>query len=174
MVIGSVDCIVNAFFLVIQKKDVIRMILDYPQKQNGMYILKKNDFDIIAEAYLNEHYPSALKFSAAVDIRHIAGDICNLTVVHRQITKSGVVLGLIAFGDIEITIRNELNQKEAVPLSEGTVIIDNRLTDNRRATRYRFTLAHEVAHWLLHRTYHSPTNQQYQLRNSKPYIACRQ
>ena len=32
-----------------------KMILDYPQYPNGMYILGKNDFDDIARAVLKEY-----------------------------------------------------------------------------------------------------------------------
>ena len=40
--------------------------------------------------------------------------------------------------------------------------------------RYRFTLAHEVSHWLIHRPFHSPTNKQYECRTvNQSYIACR-
>lgn len=149
------------------------MVLSYPQKNNGMYILKKTDIDNIATMYLKENLPKALDHSDSVDIRHIAEDICYLTVMQKQITKSGSVLGLVAFGDIELPLYNEQNQKEIVPISEGTVIIEQYLTDEKHIERYRFTLAHEVAHWLLHRTYHSPTNQKYQLRDSKEYVVCR-
>ena len=35
-------------------------------------------------------------------------------------------------------------------------------------------MAHECAHWILHRSFHSPDNQKYTFRTQRsPYIACR-
>lgn len=149
------------------------MVLNYPQKSNGMFILKKADIDNIALMYLNENQPKALDYATPLNIRHIAEEVCYLTIVHRQILKSGSILGLVAFGDVELPLYNDQNQKETVPLCEGTVVIEKFLADGKHNERYRFTLAHEVAHWLLHRSYHSPTHQQYQMRDNKAYIVCR-
>jgi Zn-dependent peptidase ImmA (M78 family) len=60
-------------------------------------------------------------------------------------------------------------------LSEGTVVINAALHGTEHQPRRRFTLAHEVSHWILHRSYHSPTNQQYRFRAVKNnYVACRE
>lgn len=35
----------------------------------------------------------------------------------------------------------------------NTIIVEARLLDQENQGRYRFTLAHELAHWLLHKEY---------------------
>ena len=59
-------------------------------------------------------------------------------------------------------------------IDEGAVIIERTLMGRSNFCRYRFTLAHEVSHWLIHRPFHSPTNKQYECRTAnQSYIACR-
>ncbi|MCE5343204.1 MAG: ImmA/IrrE family metallo-endopeptidase, partial [Eubacteriales bacterium] len=54
------------------------------------------------------------------------------------------------------------------------VVINKGLIGYDQRARKRFTLAHENSHWILHRSYHSPTNQKFQLRTQMPgYVACR-
>ena len=48
------------------------MRLDYPMKQNGMYILKKADFDDIGEMVLSEYMPNVLDYPKSVDIDYLA------------------------------------------------------------------------------------------------------
>lgn len=48
-----------------------------------------------------------------------------------------------------------------INIEEGTILIDDRLRKSYRAGRERFTIAHEISHWILHRTYYSPSKQRY-------------
>ena len=89
-------------------------------------------------------------------------------------TDCGKTLGLIAFAHEHITVMDNTFHKIITEIDEGTVIIERTLMGRSNFCRYRFTLAHEVSHWLIHRPFHSPTNKQYECRTAnQSYIACR-
>ena len=151
------------------------MQLDYPMKRNGMYIIKKKEFDDIGEKVLQEYMPFALEYPQAVDITRLATDCLYLDVRHAYITQDGSVLGMITFGDAEFSGYGIGYEQQKMELPEGTVVIDNSLWGNEQKGRRRFTLAHECSHWICHRTYHSPSNRVYEFRRNGPgsVIACR-
>lgn len=150
------------------------MQLDYPQKYNGMYILKKNDFEVLGENILSEYMPYVLRYPQTVDVMNLAMECLYLDVVeNKYITKEGSILGMIAFGDTKFEGYDSSLEKEDINLPEGTVVIDYSLWQN--SGRKRYTLAHECSHWICHRTYHSPTNRAYEFRKNGPgsLVACR-
>lgn len=150
------------------------MQLDYPQKANGMYVLRNEDMDEIARAVFQTYAPHVLRYPCPVDIVDLAENAFNLTIESRNLSLNNEILGLTAFNDIEYPCYNQDLIPEVVALPYGTVVINKGLILYNQKARKRFTLAHENSHWILHRSYHSPTNQQFQLRKQMPgYIACR-
>lgn len=151
------------------------MQLEYPMKRNGMYIIKKREFDDIGEAVLSEYMPDVLEYPKAVDIMSLATECLYLDVKDKYITQDGSVLGMIAFGDIRFTGYGADLREETIELPEGTVLIDYSLWGGENIGRRRYTLAHECSHWICHRAYHSPDNRTYEFRRNGPgsVIACR-
>lgn len=150
------------------------MQLDYPQKANGMYIIRKEQMDDIAEMVLSAYAPRNLCYPCAVDIGGIAEDAFNLTIESRYLSHDNEILGVTIFHDSDIPCYNQQFLPETIRLPYGTVVIHKGLVGMESRTRRRFTLAHETSHWILHRSYNSPTNQTYQFRKQSPgYIACR-
>ena len=150
------------------------MQLDYPQKANGMYILRNENMDEIAGKVLQTYAPHVLRYPCPVDIVDLAENAFNLTIESRNLSLNNEILGLTAFNDIEYPCYNQDLLPETVDLAYGTVVINKGLVGYDQRARKRFTLAHENSHWILHRSYHSPTNQQFQFRKQNPgYIACR-
>ena len=150
------------------------MELHYPKKANGMFILGKYDMDDIAYMVLREYMPSALESPETVDIIKLAEGAFYLTIRNEILQKP--VLAITAFDDIEdiADIANVFHSSVIQSLPTGTVLVDARLKSPENRRRRRYTIAHEVAHWILHRTYFSPTNQKYHFREQRaPYIACR-
>jgi len=149
--------------------------LNYPMKSNGMYILKSGDFDDIATAILKEHMPYALEYPRAVDIDHLAQECFYLDIQHQHICYDGSILGLIAFDDATIPMLDMMYRPSTCHIPAGTIVIDYSLIGRDNLPRERFTKAHETGHWVCHRPYHSPDNQQFELRTAKAnsYIACR-
>ena len=143
------------------------MVLDYPQYPNGMYKLSKNDFDDIARDIMKEYMPGIVDIQREFDINFLIKECLYLNVRSKNITASKSVLGLIAFEEATVPCYDLAFNPVEIELNAGDILIDMSLSGTRNAPRRRFTLAHEVSHWILHRSYHSPTNQKYEFR--KPY-----
>lgn len=146
----------------------------YQQKANGMYILKKTDFDSISDMVLSEYLPNTFNYPKSTDIEYLAQECFYLDVKHQTIAPNGQVLGMIAFADAQFKTLDSSYEPKCIELEEGTMLIDMSLIGNENRARRRFTLAHELSHWICHRSYHSPTHQQYDFRlNKTTFIACR-
>ena len=52
------------------------------------------------------------------------------------------------------------------------MLIDFSLCGKDCRARRRYTQAHELSHWICHRSYHSPDNRCYEFRKNS-FIACR-
>ena len=149
------------------------MQLNYPMKKNGMYLLKKTDFDDIATQVLTEYMPSVFHYPKPTDIDYLAQECLYLDIKHENIMPDGRVLGMIAFADTAFDTIGYEDEKKTIELEEGTMLIDMSLIGTENRARKRFTEAHETSHWICHRSYHSPTNRLYDFRMNKSLIACR-
>jgi hypothetical protein len=140
-----------------------------------MYILNKDQMDDIAAMLLREYMPSALEYARPVDIDALAEEGLFLTIKNKTLGMGNSILGLTAFEDVKgIPCCDEMFRPTTIDLEAGTVLIHSWLGGYQNRARRRFTVAHECSHWVLHRSYHSPTNQKYTLRTQRfPYIACR-
>lgn len=145
----------------------------YPMKPNGMYVLKKSDFDDIAEMILKEYMPDVLYRPQAVDIEYLAEECFYLDIKYDCIQPDGKVLGMIAFADTKYPTYDYDGNDRCIELEEGTLLVDMSLIGSKNHTRRRFTLAHEIAHWACQRSYHSPQNQLYDFRRQPGLVACR-
>lgn len=143
------------------------MRLNYPQYDNGMFILNKSDFDNIASMILKEYLPDVINKPCVVDINYIVKECLYLNIYSKNITADKSVLGLIAFENALLPCFDLAYNKIDMKLQAGDIVIDLSLSGKWMKFRRRFTLAHEASHWILHRSYHSPTNQPYEFR--KPY-----
>ena len=152
------------------------MQIEYPQRYDGMYVLRRTDIDNIATSILKEYMPHVLESPQRTPINYLAEDVLFLSFQKRHITPNGSVLGLIAFGDTEINICDENQRTIRIKIDEATVLIDQTLFGADQQRRLNFTLGHETSHWLLHRPYHDPNNKQFKFRmnnDTNAYIACR-
>lgn len=143
------------------------MKLDYPQYENGMYKLNRADFEDIAYEILDKYLPDTLIAPGVVDINYLIRDCLYLNIYSKNITADKSVLGLIAFEDATLHCYDLAFNRTKIDLQAGDIVIDLSLSGTQMQFRRRFTLAHEMAHWILHRSYHSPINQQFEFR--KPY-----
>ena len=149
------------------------MRLYYPMKKNGMYLLKKTDFEDIACQVLTEYMPSVFNYPRPTDIEYLAQECLYLDIKHEYIMPDGKVLGMMAFADVEFNTIGYEAERRTIELEEGTMLIDMSLIGTENRARKRFTEAHETSHWICHRSFHSPTNRQYDFRMNKSLIACR-
>lgn len=70
---------------------------------------------------------------------------------YRYLRKNGIVLGCTVFDDALLPVYNfERQRYELIPEKRGTIVIDARLLETKSDGRLRFTLAHELGHYLRH------------------------
>lgn len=146
------------------------MKLEYEKEPNGMYKLHKPDFDVIALRFLREYLSSVVDLPREVDINYIVKECLYLDMYSKNLSPDKSVLGLIAFADTTIPCYDLHFNPSKFDIKEGSIVIDLSLSGKQRLPRRRFTIAHEVSHWILHRSYHSPTNQEYELRKPDAYF----
>ncbi len=92
-------------------------------------------------------------------------------MVLKEYAPDGSVLGMIAFSDTEYNAYG-YGPDGVIELEEGNMLIDFSLCGKDCRARRRYTQAHELSHWICHRSYHSPDNRCYEFRKNS-FIACR-
>jgi len=150
------------------------MVIDYPCKPNGMFVLSKTQLDGLATRVLKNFMPEVLDHPQPVDIEYLLEEKLNLTIKNKRLDFNSEILGVTVFEDEEIPCLDNMYREITISVPAGTILIHTELQGYINTARRNFTIAHEGGHWMLHRQYHSPTNQKYQLRTQRPaYIACR-
>lgn len=146
------------------------MELNYRQHSNGMYILGKNDIETIATNVLKELSPANLEKPIPLNIENLF-DALGLIVKYAYLGIPGhEILGATIMDDFaEILICNIKMEPMVVEETFGTVLISSTLCSTKNIPRKRFTEAHEVSHWILHRPYFDHLTQD----NNPRMIACR-
>jgi hypothetical protein len=131
------------------------MELNYKIQRNGLYILSKQrgDFDVIAERILREYQPSVLANPSPLDLDALAKDKLGLSVKEQTFANDSGIIGVMIFGSLSGRLRYRPRKTENY-FDTGIVLLDTGL-ENSADGRKRFTYAHEVAHWLIHRPYHA-------------------
>ena len=152
--------------------DLMRIPL--AQKRNGMYLFSRKDFNVIAELALQEYAPEQLEQAQPLDVEKFADEAYSLTILDRYLSASGNILGMINFSDIDVMIVNLERKIQREHLMSGTILVDARLLGDYSHRRRRFTIAHELFHWIIHRQMYYSDGLCCNLRLSKNYIACRE
>lgn len=151
--------------------------MHYRQKENGMYILSRNDIEQIATEKLKEYAPSNLEHPMPLKTTDFLERYLGLIIKNKYICdfQSGI-LGLTVMGD-EVLIPSYDEMFHPVILEEtfGTVLITPQLLGNEQLPRRRYTEMHEAAHFLLHRSYFEKCERAAAARTERfdPFIACR-
>jgi Zn-dependent peptidase ImmA (M78 family) len=111
--------------------------------------------DAIARKVVSQYNPSLLNTPAPIPVECIMEEVYGLTIEYQYIRKNGRVLGETVFENamVPIYVRENNEGYKLVPVKAGTVIIDASLIHKRGDGRYRYTLAHELAHWVIDKDY---------------------
>jgi Zn-dependent peptidase ImmA (M78 family) len=149
------------------------MKIPLSQKSNGMYLFHSGDFDKIAELVLREQAPYMLEKAQPLEIEALADESYSLTIIDRCLSAHGSVLGMINFDDINVEVMSLEKKLIQERLMAGTIVVDASLMPEENHHRRRFTIAHEVSHWIIHRQMYYADGNKFNLRQSRPYIACR-
>ncbi|MDW7670584.1 MAG: ImmA/IrrE family metallo-endopeptidase [Bacillota bacterium] len=118
-------------------------------------VIRKAEYDAVATKFLRKYCPEALRTPMSVPIDAIASDHMGLDVQIVRITEDLNEFGKIFFTDgvTEVYVA-ETDEYIFVPVTKGTVFIDENVFFERNVGCARNTLAHECFHWFAHRPYH--------------------
>ena len=116
--------------------------------------------DNIARNAIKSYDASLLSEPSAIPIEDIMEKVYGLVIIYQRIRKTGLVLAETAFDDTFIAVYDDEKKKYIwLPVERGTVVVDASLLDTRGDGRLRFTLAHELAHWIIHKYIYEGTCQ---------------
>ena len=153
--------------------------LDFRSKANGVPILSKDIIEYCAEMIIHDYKPSMLKGPATLDVEDFSEFYAGLEIDYKDLTHNQSILGMMVFNDCCIPVYDaERNKARKISVNEGTILIDNSLLEQDQLMRGRFTLCHEVSHWLLHRQMYMVDKNQISLfdyieEQRQPVIKCR-
>lgn len=114
----------------------------------------------IARSVLMKYSPNYLNASPqAVPIEYIIEEVYGLTIEYKRLSKSGKMLGKTIFDDGWTCYFDlETGRYEFIYQKAGTIMIEETLIGDN-AGRLRFTLAHELAHWVIHQRLYKGTGE---------------
>jgi Zn-dependent peptidase ImmA (M78 family) len=153
--------------------------LDFRKKKNGVPILSQQEIDNIAEVILMDYDPELLEQPNSLDIELFSETYVGLEMDYKDLTPNRSILGAMVFDDGYTEVYDSTKgEMVPIPVSEGTVIIDNSLLSTDQLRRGRFTLGHEVGHWIFHRHLYIVDKNQITLfdyipHQNQSYIKCR-
>ena len=146
-------------------------------KSNGVPILSKQEIDGIGEQYVKAFCPEVLSHPAPVDIESFVENYLGITPDYQYLSNNGIYLGMTVFNDTNMVpiFDPGTGRAEYISAKARTIIIDNRLLEENRQHRYRFTLGHEAGHDIFHSGFFGYNPDQLPLfdMGTAPMIQCR-
>ena len=126
-------------------------IKTYKTKSNLIPILAKKDFDDVAQSFLSQFYPEALKDAAPINIDKLIGRM-GLTIQEAKLSLDASIYAAVTFGDCSIDVWcSDAGRYKPASFKADSIIIDQTVFSDRNTGRYRNTIIHECVHWFLHR-----------------------
>jgi Zn-dependent peptidase ImmA (M78 family) len=125
--------------------------------------------ETIARKALMEYSTSYLNWEPqATPIEKIIEDVYGLSIEYKYITNDARELGRMIYDDgITTYFDKDKDDYELLRVNAGTMLIEaSLLEDDKCYGRLRFTLAHELAHWLIHKKIFSGTGEAAALYNA--------
>lgn len=125
---------------------------------DGVPELRRIQIEEISENVIKRFIPDALFTPIPCDIENLMEKHFNLTLEYQTLQPDGAILGETIFikGVRDIYRAEETFEHEQIIVKAGTVLIDDSLSE-KMETRLRFTLAHELGHWILHQHFYRMT-----------------
>ena len=148
----------------------------YWMRVNGVPILSRQQIDHIGEKIVYDFCPEAMRTPQAIDIDLLVEEYLKMQVDYQYLSNNGIYLGMTVFFDSDrVPIYDEkIGEADYIFVKGNTVLIDRGLLEESQIRRYRFTMGHEAAHSLLHRTYFSKlVEEQIAARENVSLLPCR-
>lgn len=96
--------------------------------------------------------PRPIPIEAIIEVKF------DLILEYHILRKNGAVLGETIFDDGPVILYDmDERSYKVIAVRKGTILVDERLCEARSVGRLRFTCAHELAHWVLHKQLYSET-----------------
>ena len=152
------------------------MIRFFYRRANGIPILSRNEIETIAQSILTDYKPGIEIEPAAVDIEHLAEAYFDLQMDYQDLSHNRSILGMTVFADCSVPVYDgKKDEAKHIWVQEGTILIDNSLLKDDQIQRGRFTVGHEVGHWVLHGCYYAPHRGQLPVLTNwkQPVVRCR-
>ncbi len=113
----------------------------------------KETLETFARRVITEYNAALLAIPAPIPIENIMEKVYGLRLDFQYIRNNGRILGETVFADMMMPIYEQENHEgyKLIPVTAGTVLLDASLLNGRSDGRYRYTCAHELAHWLIHK-----------------------
>jgi hypothetical protein len=121
---------------------------------------RNSAFETIARNTLIS-FDSSLIYGApsAVPIEKLAGWL-GLTIEYQCLRKNGLILGEMVYDTTLVPVYfKDIKSYDLITVQAKTIILDESLLRGKNDGRLRFTCAHEIAHWLIHKELYSGTGQ---------------
>lgn len=123
-------------------------------RTNLIPFISQTEYDIVAEEFLREYYPEALKTPLAVPIKEIAADM-GLKVQYVCLSEELDIYGATIFSEGMVDIYDpEEGLYDKKFFARKTILIDPEAVKKTNVGCMHNTLAHECVHWYKHRLYH--------------------
>ena len=106
--------------------------------------------DRTAEEILDRYFPGSGRFHSVIDPDVLAAR-CGLTVERARIDPDGGVLGKLFFTPAMVPRYEGAEIDGTLNVRAGTIVLNREPYDRLPEESERFTVAHECAHWILHR-----------------------
>ena len=138
---------------------------------NGVPILSNNGIDSQAEALIADYDPSLLKTPRALDVDDFIENYIGLRLHYTYLSHKGFIWGRMVFHNTKIIVFDPVKNcanEEAV--DGNTIVIDNRLLDEKKEHALRSTAMHECCHAVYHFPYFCLQRQPAIPR--QPYTSC--
>lgn len=134
---------------------------------------RKPVIDVIARNTLNSFdYKILAGKPCAVPIEEVIESL-GLVIEHQYLRKNDRVLGETVFENAEIPIYDMDNRcYTTIFVKAGTILIDAHLIETGNDGRLRYTLAHELSHWILHKKLFLGTAELAAKVNGEQFASC--
>ncbi len=138
---------------------------------NGVPILSNNGIDSQAEALIADYDPSLLKTPRALDVDDFTENYVGLRLHYTYLSHNGFIWGRMVFHNTKILVYDPVgNCADEEAVDGNTIVIDNRLLDEKKEHALRSTVMHECCHGIYHYSYYclgKPSAMAHQ-----PYTSC--
>ncbi|MDD4493456.1 MAG: ImmA/IrrE family metallo-endopeptidase [Eubacteriales bacterium] len=122
---------------------------------------RSETLETIARSVISKYDGSLLNAPVPIPVETIMEMVYGLKLDFQFIRNNGRVLGETVFEDMAVPIYERENHEgyKLIPVTAGTVLIDASLISNRGDGRFRYTCAHELAHWVIHKGFYTQSGE---------------